>query len=68
MNTETGSSQQRGIASFAYGIHRYIRNPQFHGHYFNEEDIVDILIIISFVTKKLNLQKQNIVNWIFLMN
>ena len=53
LNTETGSSQQRGIASFAYGIHRYIRNPQFHGHYFNEEDIVDILIIISFVTKKI---------------
>ncbi|MCZ9888686.1 TIGR02391 family protein [Brachyspira hyodysenteriae] len=62
INTETGSSQQRGIENFAYGIYRYIRNPQFHGHYLKFEEVLEALIIISFVIKKLNLQNQNIIN------
>ena len=53
LNTETGISQQSGIECLAYGIHRYIRNPQFHGHYLKVEEILDALIIISFVIKKI---------------
>ncbi|WP_300744242.1 TIGR02391 family protein [uncultured Brachyspira sp.] len=53
ISTDTGSSQQRGIESFAYGIHRYIRNPQSHGHYLKFEEVLDALIIMSFVIKKI---------------
>ncbi|WP_085169305.1 TIGR02391 family protein [Brachyspira hyodysenteriae] len=57
INTETGSSQQRGIENFAYGIYRYIRNPQFHGHYLKFEEVLEALIIISFVIKKIKSSK-----------
>lgn len=53
LNTETGISKQSGIENLAYGIHRYIRNPQFHGHYLKVEEILEALIIISFVIKKI---------------
>lgn len=53
ISTETGANKQKGIENFAYGIYRYIRNPQSHGHYLNFEEVLEALIIISFVIKKI---------------